>query len=233
MRRARNGVGHVGLPIPWPDPLPPPTCRTDPAATVILLSRHNGIFPCAPSRRPFGSRRRVAGPSGKAKRAFKPPMSAAMMAMPVLCVMMMTVNPMTPPRAATHGQPTFGGDVPNLRLHTGRGSRHVGNDISTKAHRIRGAGLARRVALCDRTVRATGQRTGQQSKRASQMNNTHVVTPILRVMQRTVATMTDDRGHVGLPDFSTRKPRCMPPAARPTPAGQKVAKVRSCHWNPA
>ena len=190
-------------------------------------------FSPAPHQGGHSARDAASQDQAEAKRAFKPAMSAAMMAMPVLGVMMMTVNPMTPPRAATHGQPTFGGDVPNLRLHTGRGSRHVGNDISTKAHRIRGAGLARRVALCDRTVRATGQRTDQQCKRASQMDNTHVVTPILRVILRTVATMTDDRGDVGLPDFSTRKPRCMPPAARPTPAGQKVAKVRSCHWNPA
>jgi hypothetical protein len=116
--------------------------------------------------------------------------------MPVLGVVMMTIDPMTPAgRTATHGQPTFGGDVPNFRLHAGRSSRHVGNDIATQTHRIRGAGLAHRVAaLGERTVRATSQRTGQQCKRASQMDNTHVVTSVMKEwILRTATTVTDDR----------------------------------------
>lgn len=34
------------------------------------------------------------------------------------------------------------------------------------------------------------------------MDNTHVVTPVLRVILRTVAFMTDDRGDVSVPGLS-------------------------------
>jgi hypothetical protein len=64
------------------------------------------------------------------------------------------------------------------------------------------------------------------------MENTHVVTPVLRVILRTVKTNIDDRGDVSVPD-SPMQTACMSPAAKPTPAGQKVAKVRSWPWNRA
>jgi len=103
---------------------------------------------------------------------------------------MMTVSPMMLARTAAHGQPTLLGEQPRLRSHAGRDFRHVGNDIATQTHRIRGACLPCRVAaLGGRTARATSKRTGQQCKRASQMDNTHVVIPALRVILRTVTTV--------------------------------------------
>jgi hypothetical protein len=48
-RRARNGVRRVCSPIPWPDALPPPTCRTAPAASVIVESSQ-WHFPARPSK---------------------------------------------------------------------------------------------------------------------------------------------------------------------------------------
>jgi hypothetical protein len=61
--QARNGVRHVGSPIPWPDPLPPPTCRTDPAATVIVESAQWHFPP-----RPIKAAIRFATPRRRAER---------------------------------------------------------------------------------------------------------------------------------------------------------------------
>ena len=110
--------------------------------------------------------------------------SAAMVAVLVTGILMMTVGPTTLARTAVHCQPTFRGELRILPSHAGRGSRHVGNDVCTQTHRIRGACLPSRV-LSGRTVRVKSKRAGQQCKRARQMDITHVVTPALRVILST------------------------------------------------
>ena len=115
--------------------------------------------------------------------------SAAVVAMPVRGILMMTVGstigPMTPARTFAYCQPTFRGEPRKVGFHAGRGSRHVGNEVSTQTHCIRGACLPFRIgALGACTVRPTSKATGKQCKRASQLENTHVVTSALRVILR-------------------------------------------------
>jgi hypothetical protein len=100
--------------------------------------------------------------------------------MPVCGILMMTIGSMTiglmtPARTCAYCQPTFRGEPRKVGFHAGRGSRYVGNDISTQTHRIRGACLPLRIgALGARTIRAS-KGTGKQCKRANQLENTHVV----------------------------------------------------------
>lgn len=155
-----------------------------------MLRRHcsrEGPAPLPPGVPQEGGliRRRVAG-----RRIYQ--RSAAVVAMPVRGILMMTIvsmtiDPMTPARTCAYCQPTFRGEPRKVRFHAGRRSCYVGNDISTQAHRIRGACLPFRIgALGARTVRATNKCSGKQCKRANQLENTHVVTSALRVILRTV-----------------------------------------------
>ena len=97
--------------------------------------------------------------------------SAAVVAMPVRWMMTvgsMTIGPMTPARTCAYCQPTFRGEPRKVGFHAGRRSCYVGNDISTEAHRIRGACLPFRIgALGARTVRAASKSSGKQCKRAN------------------------------------------------------------------
>ncbi|MFY9839052.1 MAG: hypothetical protein WAK55_21765, partial [Xanthobacteraceae bacterium] len=117
---------------------------------------------------------------------------AAVVATPVRGILMMTVGSMTiglmtPARTSAYCQPTFRGEPRKVGFHAGRGSRYVGNEVSTQTHRIRGARLPLRIgALGASTVRATSKCTGKQCKRASELENTHVVASALRVILRTV-----------------------------------------------
>ena len=184
MRRARNGVRLVGSPIAWPDAFLTPDMPNGAGCLGQLLRRHNGTFRRARSRRRSGSRRRVAGQNEKAKLAINQATLAAMVAVLVTGILMMSVGATTLARTAVHCQPTFRGELRILPSHAGRGSRHVGNDVCTQTHRIRGACLPSRV-LSGRTVRVKSKRAGQQCKRARQMDITHVVTPALRVILST------------------------------------------------
>jgi hypothetical protein len=129
--------------------------------------------------------------------------SAAVVAMPVRGILMMTVGstigPMTPARTFAYCQPTFRGKPRKVGFHAGRGSRHVGNEVSTQTHCIRGACLPFRIgALGACTVRPTSKSTGKQCKRASQLENTHVVTSALRVILRTVTLPCIPRPDLGM-----------------------------------
>jgi len=178
MRRARNGGQLVGSPIPWPDAFLTPDVPNGAGCQGQLLSRHNGTFRRARSRRRSGSRRRVAD---QTEKAINPANSAAMVAVLVPGILMMTVGPTMLARTAAHCQPTFRGELRILPSHAGRGSRHVGNDVCTQTPRIRAACLPSRVvALSGRTVRVKSKRAGQQCKRARPMDITHVVTPAFK-----------------------------------------------------
>jgi hypothetical protein len=110
----------------------------------------------------------------------------------------MTIGPMTPARTFAYCQPTFRGEPRKVGFHAGRGSRHVGNEVSTQTHRIRGACLPFRIgALGARTVWATSEGGGKQCKRANQLENTHVVTPALRAILRTVILACIPRPDLG------------------------------------
>jgi hypothetical protein len=131
---------------------------------------------CMPLRRfrcpARNGRRKAVRQNEKAKLAINQ-RSTAVVTMPVRGILMMTVgsmtrSPLTPARTFAYCQPTFRGEPRKVSFHAGRGSCHVGNEVSTQAHRIRGAGLPFSIgALGARTVRTTSKSTGKQNKRAS------------------------------------------------------------------
>jgi hypothetical protein len=178
MRRADRGA------IP---PLAVPTGTVPPSYRVLRPGTPTDIFgtassrcprasPARPSRRPSGSRRRVADQTRRRNLRSVQQCSAAVVAMTIVMIMPVMVR-----RAGrtAHGDPAGRAELPVLRFHAGRNPRHVRDDIGTKPHRIGRARLTGGIAaLGGRAVREKSKRTGQQCKRASQLDNTHLITQL-------------------------------------------------------